>query len=716
MKKIVRRLLSFGICAAMCGGILSLFSACQSGETDLNAREVQASYSNGRVTFQLNVKGVKSFDVYRSESPDGEKVKVDSCKNEYQTDDAYGYYSFYPKGEEENGTEPYSYIRSTFGNENVKVFTPDDDPTEIQNFIDLKYNRMLWDEFSEDRTAIFFMPGKYESITAKVGFYTTVSGLDYSPENVELKGFRTEECPIASGSLVNFWRSAENFTVNEDALWCVSQATSLRRMNFKGNLALDDGGFASGGFLADSKVAGNVTNSTQQQWLTRNAEIGAWTKSDINMVFSGVTGDIPDSWPNPRNTILEKTNVMREKPFIVFDEQKGYGVFVPELRKDAVGVSWGNGTTAGEFIGLDDFYIAYPVDTAQTLNKVLATGKSIIFTPGVYNITEPLEVNTENTVILGMGMATLRTVSGNTDTCMRVGDVNGVKIGGILFDAGTVTDSLLELGENGCERDHSENPTSLSDCFFRLGGSGQYDEETGTLTSVSVSVDKTLIINSGDVIGDNFWLWRADHGMDWKMLEEYVNEDGTLREDTSVATNWQYWKSYCVGWKTAENNNYGANGLIVNGDRVTIYGLMVEHYGEYQTIWNGENGFMCFYQSETPYDAPNQESWMRNGGAAQSDQGWASYKVGDDVQNHTAYGIGIYFVLDDGLPARVMDHAVEAPSNAGIALYHMVTANFKSVAGGGIRYICNQYGSGNIAPYTQQKVAMTSFVAGKAVI
>src|SRR6266542_4213599 len=88
-----------------------------------------------------------------------------------------------------------------------------------------------------------------------------------------------------------------------------------------------------------------------------------------------------------------------------------------------------------------------------------------------------------------------------------------------------------------------------------------------------------------DVIGDHLWLWRADH-------------------------------TYGVGWTT----NTAANGLIVNGDNVTMYGLFVEHYQQYQTIWNGNGGRTYFYQNELPYDPPNQASWM-NG----STQGYAAY-------------------------------------------------------------------------------------------
>ena len=86
-------------------------------------------------------------------------------------------------------------------------------------------------------------------------------------------------------ALVNFWRSAENLSVNPIApsyyggaaidQWAVSQAAPLRRVHIRGALFLfpHQGGFSSGGFLADSLVGGGgpsgldglVVNASQQQ-------------------------------------------------------------------------------------------------------------------------------------------------------------------------------------------------------------------------------------------------------------------------------------------------------------------------------------------------------------------------------------------------------------------------------------------------------------------
>ena len=61
-------------------------------------------------------------------------------------------------------------------------------------------------------------------------------------------------------------------------------------------------GYSSGGFLANTVVRGTVAAGSQQQWLTRNSEIGqGWQEAVWNMCFLGVEG-APDAHcgqPNP---------------------------------------------------------------------------------------------------------------------------------------------------------------------------------------------------------------------------------------------------------------------------------------------------------------------------------------------------------------------------------------------------------------------------------
>jgi hypothetical protein len=83
----------------------------------------------------------------------------------------------------------------------------------------------------------------------------------------------------------------------------------------------------------------------------------------------------------------------------------------------------------------------------------------------------------------------------------------------------------MKQGDGGVQ-DCRSMPASLNDMFFRIAGA-----TPGTATT-------TLEVDSNDVILDNIWAWRADHG------------NG-------------------VGWTV----NVADHGLVVNGDNVTALGL-----------------------------------------------------------------------------------------------------------------------------------------------
>jgi hypothetical protein len=311
---------------------------------------------------------------------------------------------------------------------------------------------------------------------------------------------------------------------------------------------------------------------------------------------------------------------------------------------------------------------------------------------------------------MGIGLATLCVTEQNNETTVKIADVDGVNVSSLLFEAGADSKSMMEVGSWKTNVRHANDPVCLADLFFRSGGTYKSN----------VRVDRTLIINANDVFGDNFWLWRADHSFTGNLYEEtmrfYQNEQGkwvldgltAIHPETGQTRNNWAWNGGYVGW----NSSYGRNGVVVEGDYVTLYGLMVEHYMEYQTIWNGEHGLMCFYQSETPYDAPNQSVWMRNDGSAEADQGYASYKIGDNVQNHTALGVGIYYVSNTPNAVKILDHAIEAPENSGINVQNMVIARFagRAAAGSGIRYIINGYGQS--VWNTSEKKYLDSYVGG----
>jgi len=528
---------------------------------------------------------------------------------------------------------------------NVIIFDPSMSSSSIQSQLDSIYNQQHTNQFGSARYAFLFKPGSYNN-TVNVGYYTQVLGLGQSPDNVTINGGVISNAVLTNNNATqNFWEGAENLSVVPSGgtdQWAVSQACPMRRVHIKGGIVLDQsGGYSSGGFLSDSKIDNQINSGSQQQWISRNSQWGSWAGSNWNMVFVGDT-NAPSgaNWPNPAYTVTNQTPQVREKPFLTIDGSGNYSVFVPALSSNSSGITWSSGSSAGQSIPISQFYIAHSSsDTAATLNAALSQGKNLLLTPGVYSLNATLQVNNPNTVVLGLGLATL--LSQNGVTAMTVADVDGVIISGILFDAGSTNSPFqLQVGPSGSSASHAANPTVLHDLFFRVGGAA------AGKTTVS------LQINSNNVIGDDFWIWRADHG------------NG-------------------VGWTT----NPATNGLIVNGTNVTIYGLAVEHYEQYQTLWNGNGGSVYFYQSEAPYDVPNQSSWTVGG-----ENGYASYKVADSVTSHQAFGVGIYCFFNVNSAVK-LNNAIEVPSSGlnGAMFHNMTTVSLGGV--GEITHVIDGFGS-----------------------
>ena len=507
---------------------------------------------------------------------------------------------------------------------NVLIFNSSMAAATMQDRIDKVYATQQNNQFGPARNALLFAPGDYK-LDIPIGYYTQVLGLGASPDSVHITGNVHSDATLPrNNATCTFWKAAEGFSVTPTGgamKWAVSQAVPFRRMHIRGDIVLhQDGGWASGGWMSDALVDGNVGAGPQQQWISRNTEWGSWTGANWNMVFVGVVSPPAGEWPNPPYTKIARVPIVREKPFLEVDPSGKYRVRVPALRANSSGITWRAGSTPGKSIPLSEFYVARPdLDTAATINAQLARGKNLLFTPGVYELTDTIRVRRANTVVLGIGFATIR--ANNGITAMTVADVDGVILAGLLFDAGEANSPvLLEVGPNGSSASHVSNPTSLHDVFFRVGGAG--------VGRASVN----LRINSSNTIVDHTWIWRADHGAG-------------------------------VGWKS----NTSANGLVVNGNDVTIYGLFVEHYQEFQVLWNGNGGRVYFYQSEIPYDPPDQPSYT----SAPGTNGWASYKVAENVTSHEAWGLGIYSVFRNR--GVVLSRAIEVPNSPNVRFHSMIT-------------------------------------------
>ncbi|MGW2389145.1 coagulation factor 5/8 type domain-containing protein [Streptomyces lydicamycinicus] len=507
---------------------------------------------------------------------------------------------------------------------NVLVFDPA--TPDIQGTLDEIFQRQESAQFGEGRFALLFKPGTYRGLNAQIGFYTSIAGLGLSPGDTTFHGDVTVDAGWFNGNATqNFWRSAENLTlhpVSGTNRWAVAQAAPFRRMHVKGglNLAPDGYGWASGGYIADSRIDGTVGPYSQQQWYTRDSAVGGWNNAVWNMVFSGVEGAPAQSFPDPPYTTLDTTPVSREKPFLYLDGAD-YKVFLPEKRVNARGTTWGSGTPRGESLPLDRFYVAKPGADVATLNAALAQGLNLLLTPGIYHLDRPVEVRRANTVVLGLGYPTL--VPDNGATAMKVADVDGVRLAGFLIDAGPVNSvTLLEVGPEGASADHAANPTTVQDVFIRIGGAGP-----GKATT-------SMVINSNHTVIDHTWVWRADHG------------DG-------------------VGWET----NRADYGVRVNGDDVLATGLFVEHFNKYDVEWRGERGRTVFFQNEKAYDAPNQAA-IQNGDT----KGYAAYKIADGVTTHEGWGLGSYCYYNVD-PTIRQDHGFRAPGKPGVQLHHLLVVS-----------------------------------------
>jgi hypothetical protein len=541
---------------------------------------------------------------------------------------------------------------------NVRVFDPSMPTSEIQATVDAIAQQQASNQFGDQRYALLFEPGTYGSashpLIFQVGYYTEVAGLGASPGDVTINGAVDvhNQCD-ANGctALDNFWRSVSNLTIHVTGqtgcrtgaeFWAVSQASPMRRVAVTGgNLSLMDyctagPQYASGGFIADSAFSGGtVINGSQQQFLVRNSNLDGWSNGVWNQVFAGTDGAPAQSFPNPPYTTLPTTPESREKPFL-YDDGGALRVFVPAAQESSRGTTWQGGRTPGHSLPIRDFFVARPSDSVRRIDTELARGRNLILTPGVYDLHRTIAVKRPDTVVLGLGLATLVPHGGVVP--MRVADVRGVDVAGLTFDAGAVeSPALLQVGPRHAHKGSAADPTAIQDVFFRIGG-----PHAGR---AAVS----LVVNSDHVLLDDIWAWRADHG------------NG-------------------VGWTV----NTAPTGVVVNGDDVTATGLFVEHFQRYEVLWNGERGRTVFFQNEMPYDPPDQAAWQHDGVL-----GFAAYKVADDVRTHEAWGAGSY-IFTNVDPSLHASRAFEAPVAPGVRFHDLLTVSLNHA--GTIDHVINDTG------------------------
>ncbi|MBO0815347.1 MAG: adenylyl cyclase [Actinobacteria bacterium] len=567
---------------------------------------------------------------------------------------------------------------------NVYIFSPSMPQSQIQATVDAIASQQVGNQFGTQRYALLFEPGTYGSaanpLFFQVGYYTSVAGLGASPGDVVINGAvdSFNQCdPVTSTSnctaLVNFWRSLSNLTINfappsgapcsqTAEFWATSQASPVRRVDVNGFFSLMDyctqPSFSSGGFIADSQFSGStVLNGSQQQFVVRNSNLDGWTNAVWNQVFSGDNGaPAQDFGSGGQYTTLAASPVTQEEPFLQLDPAGNYSVFVPAVQHNSAGTTWGSGPAPGTAIPVKRFFIASPSTPVGLINAALVLGKNLILTPGVYHLAHPIVVTRPDTVVLGLGFPTLVPAHGNVS--MLVASVPGVKLSGMIFDAGPVNSpALLQVGFPGRGRSNPADPTLVQDVFFRVGGASP-----GQATD-------SLVVNSSQVILDDIWAWRADHG------------NG-------------------VGW----TSNAGDTGVVVNGDDVTAYGLFVEHYQKAEVIWNGRDGTDIFFQNEMPYDPPSQAAWMEN----PSTDGYPAFLVTSHAADFSGYGMGSYSFFNQGVPIFATN-AFEADNPPGLQLHDLLTIFLSTAGSGGIDHVVNGVGGSSTIANPDTAVDVVSY-------
>jgi len=554
---------------------------------------------------------------------------------------------------------------------NVYVFTPSMPQSQIQATVDSIANQQISNQFGTQRYALLFEPGTYGSaadpLTFQVGYYTEVAGLGGSPGDVTINGSIDvyNQClPAADGTLTNcialdnFWRSMSNLTINVTGgtgcqaatdFWAVSQAAPMRRVSINGKLSLMDycngaPDYASGGFIADSAFSGStIVNGSQQQFMVRNSNLDGWSNGVWNQVFSGDIGAPPTTFPPTATsgpyTTLATSPVTQEEPFLQTDASGNYSVFVPALQHNSSGTSWQNGPAAGTSVPISKFFIATPSTPVLAIDAALALGRNLLLTPGVYDLKAPILVSRPNTIVLGLGFPTL--VPQNGTAAMQVLGVPGAKLSGMIFDAGPKNSPvLLQVGGPlAAATGSASDPSLVQDVFFRIGG------------ATAGSATDSLVVNSSHVILDDIWAWRADHGAG-------------------------------VGW----TSNTADNGLTVNGNDVTAYGLAVEHYQKNEVVWNGQGGEDIFFQNEMPYDPPSQAAWM----SSPTTDGYPAFLITPRVTSFTGYGLGSYCFFNQGVAIESAT-AFRVPDVPGVQLNDLLT-RFLS-GSGSIDHVVNDTGA-----------------------
>lgn len=488
--------------------------------------------------------------------------------------------------------------------------------------------------------------------------------------------------PIPSNSFFEPSESSDSSMQNKGMLWAVSQAASLRRVQITENLHLSLGNnYASGGFLANVQVGGHVNFGTQQQFCTRNCDFrqkiigGAWS-----FVFVGC--DFKDGimeWIGQKPRVSSEPYTLKqiEKPFIftspppvtnnIDNDTEILYLGIPGLKKYTTGTSY-ELLNDNEKIPIDNdklVKVILPTDSYDMVQKAASDGIHLIFSPGIYVWGKTLKITRNNQVLLGIGMATIQAPTDGSPCIHVSSNVSGVRISGLSLEANLLDDkhyegsSLFEWGDATHVPIQDENDNKDSDKEIDPTGAihDLYCFVGGRNPSRDVKVQTMVRIYSNNIIGDNLWLWRADH----VQLSSSNEKPNKPHLSEYHVTTWGECKC--------------DTGLEVYGNNVVMNGLAVEHTYKDLVVWHGSNGIVNFYQSELPYDVP---------GHAYKD--YVGYRIMQYAKGHVAKGLGVYSYFRDHddviVPHAIHDHSMDGTHHNSFAVWLNGYDGIKSVING----------------------------------
>ena len=356
----------------------------------------------------------------------------------------------------------------------------------------------------------------------QVGYYTAVAGLGRSPSDVVINGSVDvyNQCD-GSGcvALNNFWRSLSNLTINvtnpdvgcyTGEFWAVSQAAPMRRVHVNGLDHPD--GLLLRPVVRQRRlhrrfgVRGRDRSSTARSssgWSGTATSTAGPTASGTRC-SRGSSGAPAQCFPAQAPcggpyTTLATSPVTREAPYLYVDADGQYNVFVPAVQHNSAGTTWAGGPTPGTSIPIDRV-LRRPADRQREEDQ---QGAREGHEPDLHARRLPARPDDQGQAGRHR-RARARLPDARPDdgqAAMTVADVKGVEAR--RADVRRRPEELAGPARGRhqeCPQERRVRPDDAADVFFRIGGA-----TPGKATT-------SLVVNSDDVILDDIWAWRADHG------------------------------------------------------------------------------------------------------------------------------------------------------------------------------------------------------------